>query len=218
MTRRSFLLYDFLLGEVIHGQPPREGPLSPLLGDELLSAEVTVTRGRGFRGGSWFWINIFPAEENWNYLRFQGDLNRLQSVTLRLRADLLEARQPDFSLVALLRYHWRGEDHSSLRRGFQNRWSQLAGPLSDRFPSLEERVWTFLLSNITWNTMMWKVGLSECPLSRGTTLLPDPSGPEGPLALGDLPLAPAESPHAQPRNHPALGDDETASGSSHESP
>ena len=218
MTRRSFLLYDFLLGEVIHGQPPREGPLSPLLGDELLSAEVTVTRGRGFRGGSWFWINIFPAEENWNYLRFQGDLNRLQSVTLRLRADLLEDRQPDFSLVALLRYHWRGADHSSLRRGFQNRWSQLAGPLSDRFPSLEERVWTFLLSNITWNTMMWKVGLSECPLSRGTTLLPDPGGPEGPLALGDLPLAPAESPHAQPRNRPAPGDNENAPGSSHESP
>ena len=214
MTRKSFLLYDFLLGEFIHGQPPREGPLLPLLGDELLSAEVTVTRGRGFRGGSWFWINIFPAEGDWNYLRFQSDLNKLQSATLQLRADLLEARLSDFSLVALLRYHWRGEDHSSLRKGFRSRWSQVAGPLADKFPSLEGRVWAFLLSNITWNTLMWKVGLSDCPLTRGSTLLPDPGGLEGPLALGDLPLAPAGSPSTQPRSNLSPEDDETAPGPS----
>ena len=118
MNRKSFLLYDFLLGEFIRGQPPREGLLQPILNGELLSAEVTVTHGRGFRGGSWFWVNIFLAEEDWDSLRFQSDLNQLQSATLQLRADLLEARLSDFSLVALLRHHWRGEDHSSLRKGF----------------------------------------------------------------------------------------------------
>ena len=192
MNRKSFLIYDFLLGEYVRGQPPKEGLLQPLLGGELLSAEVTVTRGRSFRGGSWYWIDLFLAEDDWDSLRFQSDLDKLQSATRQLRADLLEARASDFNLVALLRHHWKGEDHSSLHQGFQRRWPQVAGPLIDKFPSLEGRVWAFLLSDLTWNTLMWKIRLSSCPLTRGSTILPDPDGPEGPLALGDLPLAPTE--------------------------
>ena len=202
------------MGSSSEDSPPKEGLLQPILGGELLSAEVTVTHGRGFRGGSWYWVNLFLAEDDWDSLRFQSDLDKLQSVTRQLRADLLEARMSDFSLVALLRHHWKGEDHSSLRRGFRRRWPQVAGPLPDKFPSLEGRVWTFLLSDLTWNTLMWKVGLSNCPLTRGSTTLPDPDGLEGPLALGDLPLAPTEgrTPRSGSAQHP--DDDEAAPGSS----
>ena len=108
-NRKSFLIYDFLLGQYIQGRPLKEGLLQPLLDGELILAEITVTRGRSFPGGTWWWINLFLTEDGWDPLPFQSDLDKLQSATRQLRTDLLEARASDFDLVALLRHHWKGE-------------------------------------------------------------------------------------------------------------